>query len=95
MRNGEKKAVRRWQPAEGEYAFTHMGKAFYSRLKRNFVVQVPVWVKDGTEYRIRSSLPVAKLGVDRVELPLCLTPAQRTTRIKEIVRSKLDLTRPL
>ena len=69
-------------------------------MKRNYVVQVPVRVKgvrkNGSEYAIRSTLPIAKLGVDRVELPLNLTAAQRTTRIKEIVKRELgDLSRPI
>ena len=51
--------------------------------------------KNGTRYSIRSTLPVAKLGVDRVELPLNLTTAQRTVRVKELVRNQLDPTRPL
>ena len=63
------------------------------------MVQVPVRVsgqrKDGSQYQIRSTLPIAKLGIDRVELPLNLTTAQRTQRIKQIVQGQLDLTRPL
>ena len=63
------------------------------------MVQVPVRVtgtrKDGSQYHIRSTLPIAKLGIDRVELPLNLTAAQRTQRIKQIVQGQLDLARPL
>ena len=99
LRGGERKAVRRWDPATQDYTFTALGKTYYSRLKRNYVVQVPVKVtgvrKNGTQYQIRSSLPVAKLGIDRVTLPLNLTAAQRTQRVKEMVRAQLDLTQPL
>ena len=63
------------------------------------MVQVPVKVtgtrKDGSQYQLRSTLPIAKLGIDRVELPLNLTAAQRTQKIKQIVQGQLDLTRPL
>jgi hypothetical protein len=80
MRSGEQRATRRWDPASQDYKFTRLGKSFYGRLKRNYVVQVPVKVtgqrKNGTTYTIRSTLPIAKLGVDRVELPLNLTAAQ-------------------
>ena len=99
MRNGARKAVRRWDAAAGDYSFTAVGRSFYSRIKRNYVVQVPVLVKgtrkNGTVYSIRSSLPIAKMGVDKVELPPSLTASQRTARVKDIVRAKLDLTRPL
>ena len=99
MRDGLERATRRWDPASQDYKFTKLGKSFYGRLKRNYVVQVPVKItgrrKNGTTYTIRSTLPIAKLGVDRVELPLNLTTAQRTARVKELVRTQLDLTRPL
>ena len=45
MRSGEERAVRRYDPADNEYKFTKLGKSFYSRLKRNYVVQIPVKVK--------------------------------------------------
>ena len=89
MRGGEQRATRRWDPARQEYGFTDLGRSYYSRLKRNYVVQVLVRVigqrRDGSQYKIRSTLLVAKLGIDRVELSLSLTTAQRTERIKQIV----------
>ena len=77
-----------------------LGRVFYARLKQNYVVEVPVIIrgvrKNGSQYQIRSTLPIAKLGVDRVELPLNLTVAQRSARIKEIVKAHLgDLNQPL
>ena len=99
MRDGGQKAVRRWSAVDGEYKFTAMGRSFYSRVKRNFVVQIPVTIrgrrKNGTQYNIKSTLPVAKLGVDPVKMSLNLTPAQRTARIKDIVRGQLNLEEPL
>ena len=35
------------------------------------------------------------MGVDRIEMPLNLTAAQRTLRIKEIIKAKLNLDEPL
>ena len=99
MRSGEERAVRRYDPADNEYKFTKLGKNFYSRLKRNYVVQIPVKVKgkrkDGSYYNIKSTLPISKMGVDRIEMPLNLTAAQRTARIKEIISAKLNLDEPL
>ena len=84
MRSGEERAVRRYDPADKEYKFTKLGKSFYARLKRNYVVQIPVKVKgkrkDGSYYNIKSTLPISKMGVDRIEMPLNLTAEQRTTK---------------
>lgn len=89
MRNGQDRAVRRYDPADNEYKFTQLGKSFYSRLKRNYVVQLPVKIrgrrKDGRYYNIKSTLPISKMGV----------AAQRTSKIKEIVSAKLNLDEPL
>ena len=58
MRNGEERVVRRYDQADNEYKLTALGKSFYSRLKRNYVVQLPVTIrgkrKDGSYYNIKS-----------------------------------------
>ena len=99
MRNGEERAVRRYDPADNEYKFTKLGKSFYARLKRNYIVQIPVKVKgkrkDGSHYNVKSYMPISKMGVDRVEMPLNLTAAQRTAKIKEIISTQLNLDEPL
>ena len=45
MRNGEERAVRRYSPVDNEMKLSALGKSVYSRLKRNYVVQIPVLVK--------------------------------------------------
>ena len=99
MRSGEERTVRRYDPVDNEYKFTKLGKSFYSRLKRNYVVQIPVKVKgkrkDGSYYNIQSTLPISKMGVDRIEMPLNLTADQRTTEIKDIISAKHNLDEPL
>ena len=99
MRSGEQRSTRRWDPARQDFIFTDLGRSYYSRLKRSYVVQVPVRItgtrKDGSTYHIRSTLPVFRLGIDRVELPLNYTRARRNARIKQLVSNQLDLSRPL
>ena len=99
MRNGEERAIRRYSPAENQFQFTALGKSFYSRIKRSYVVQIPVKVKgkrkNGTYYNIKSTLPIAKLGLDRIEMPLNLSREQRDTRIKDMVKRQLNLDEPL
>ena len=99
MRNGEHKVTRRYSIVDKDFKFTNLGKSFYSKIKRSYVVQLPVTVKgkrkNGTYYNIKSTLPIAKLGMDRIEMPLSLTAAQRTAKIKDIVKRRLDLDEPL
>ena len=99
MRSGEERAARRYDAADNDYKLTKLGKSFYSRLKRNYVVQIPVKVKgkrkDGPYYNIKSTLPISNMRVDRIEMPLNLTAAQRTAKIKEIISAKLNLDEPL
>ena len=77
MRSGEQRSTRRWDPTISDYRFTDIGRSYYSRLKRNYVVQIPVRItgtrKDGSKYYIRSTFPVAQLGIDRVTMPLNLS----------------------
>jgi len=99
MRSGQERAVRRYSPVDNEYKFTALGKSFYSRLKRSYVVQIPVTIKgrrkNGTHYNVKSTMPVSKMGLDRITIPLNLTPAQRDSKIKEIVKRQLNLDEPL
>ena len=99
MRSGQERAVRRYSPVDNEYKFTALGKSFYSRLKRSYVVQIPVTIKgrrkNGTHYNVKSTMPVSKMGLDQITIPLNLTPAQRDSKIKEIVKRQLNLAEPL
>ena len=40
-------------------------------------------------------MPTAKLGVDRIEMPLNLSREQRDARIKDMVKGQLNLDEPL
>ena len=66
LRDGTQRATRRWDPATQDYKFTALGRKFYGRLKRSYVVQVPVRVqglrKNGSTYYIRSTIPSAVLA---------------------------------
>ena len=42
MHSGEQRSTRRWDPARQDFVFTDLGRSYYSRLKRNYVVQVLV-----------------------------------------------------
>ena len=45
LRNGKRAITRRWNPASNEYKFTALGKQYYSTLRRNYVVDVPVTIR--------------------------------------------------
>ena len=51
--------------------------------------------KNGIHYNVKSTMPVSKMGLDRITIPLNLTPAQQDSKIKEIVKRQLNLDEPL
>ena len=67
MQSGQERAVRCYDPVDNDYNFTTLDKTFYSRLKKNYVVQLRVLVKgrrkDGTYDHIKTTLPISKTGV--------------------------------
>ena len=78
IRNGNTETIRRsnkrvitriWDPANGEYRFTKAGDVFYKQLRRNYVIQIPVSIygsrANGSDYTIKSSLPIEKLGLTK------------------------------
>ena len=94
MRGGGKRATRRWDPAENDWKFTALGKSFYSTLRRNYLVQVPVKVagkrKDGSAYTLKTWMPIEKFGLTPINMPLNLTYRQRLARVKASVQGQLD-----
>ncbi len=97
-RDGKRAVTRRWD-ASGEYKYTQLGKKYYSTLRRNYVVDVPVRIdgkrKNGSTYEIKSHMKMNKLGLRPVEIPLHLSLQQRRERVKRIILRQLDITAPL
>jgi hypothetical protein len=92
LQNGKKAVTRRWT-TDGEFAFTKIGDQYYSKQRRNYVVQVPVVVKgrrrDDSQYTRHSHMPIEQLGLTSQTLPMNLTPAQRASKLKEIISAQL------
>ena len=85
-RDGKERVVRRWGPAMNEYSLTALGRSFYVRKRSAYLVCIPVIVegrrKNGSTYRLRSFMPVDKMGLQRLSLPQTLTQRQRDARVK-------------
>ena len=94
MRGGGKKVTRRWDPTENDWKFTALGKSFYATLRRNYLIQIPVKVvgkrKDGSSYTLKTWMPMEKLGLTPMSMPLNLTYRQRLARVKATVQGQLD-----
>ena len=75
--------------------FTKAGDVFYKQFHRNYVIQIPVSIMgsraNGSDYTIKSSLPIEKLGLTIKKLPLNLTHSQRLAKIKDLVEDELSL----
>lgn len=99
LRDGGRGITRRWDTA-GEWKFTALGKAYYRTLRRNYVVQVPVVIKgsrkDGATYSRKSHMPMTKMGLKPVQVPLHLTLEQRRAYVKrEIEKQMKKTTKPI
>ncbi len=81
LRDGTKGVTRRWNEASGEYKFTRLGNMYYQTVRRNYLVTVPVIIngrrKDGSSYRIKSTMPVSKLGLKPTTLPSNMSSPRR------------------
>ena len=99
LRNGKRAVTRRWDPASNEFKFTAIGKKYYSTLRRNYVVDVPIIIKgkrkNGTKYEIKSHMKMEKLGMRPVEVPLNQTLDQRREYIKRAVEAAVAKDKPL
>ena len=66
LRNGAEVRLRTWNPARGVFEYSEMGKQFYKRRPRAYIVQVPatVWTKrrNGTEDSYQAHFPATDLG---------------------------------
>jgi len=96
LRDGRKGITRRWDPGSGEYKFTALGKKYYSTLRRNYVVDVPIVVngkrQNGSTYQIRSHVKMEKLGLRPVEVPLSMTLEERRNFIKDSIKKQMERT---
>ena len=88
--------MRTWNPARGVFEYSEMGKQFYKRRPRAYIVQVPatVWTKrrNGREDSYQAHFPATDLGSEIRQLLNGVTgtdaAAQRTIKRKvlELVR---------
>ncbi len=91
---GERRGVtRKWDEATGIYKFTKLGNDYYSLLRRNYVVAVPVIIngkrKDGSKYTLKSRMPIEKIGLKPKSIPLNLDLNQGRALVKQMVESEL------
>jgi len=88
-----KGATRKWDEATGVYKFTKLGKQYYKIQRRNYLVSVPVIIngnrKDGTTYRLKSRMPIEKLGLKPKSIPLDMDSPTRHRLVKGMVQDEL------
>ena len=93
LRSGKRGMTRRWNATSNRWDFTNLGKKYYQRLRRNWVVQVPVTIhglrKDRSTYEIKGVVPVAKMGITAPSLPLDADTPTRNRRAKQLVLDQI------
>ena len=53
LRDGRRATTRKWDAVSNRWSFTKLGRRYYSRLRRNWIVQVPVTIKRFKEGPLR------------------------------------------
>ena len=98
-RDGKRAVTRRWDPGSGEYKFTALGRSYYRTLRRSYVAMVPVVVKgtrkDGSTYQKKSHLPMEKMSMRPIEVPLHLNLEQRRAYVKRELQRQLSNAEPI
>ena len=93
-RDGKRVTTRRWDPGSGEYKFTAQGRSYYKTLRRSYVAMVPVIINgvrnNGTAYARRSHMPVEKMNVGPVEVPLQMPLDERRDYVKQTLKRQLE-----
>ena len=83
LRSGAEVRLRTWNPATGKFDYSEMGKQFYKRRPRAYIVQVPatVWTKrrNGTEESYLAHFPATDLGSEIRQLLNGVTHGRRGT----------------
>ena len=98
-RDGKRAITRRLNISNGEWIFTQLGLRYYKKLRRNYVVNVPVIIRgtppDGRTYTKRASVPISKLGISSPNIALEPTMAQRLRKVKQLVLDQLPKDGPI
>jgi hypothetical protein len=93
LRDGSLGVTRHWNEGTGEYNFTRLGNQYYKTLRRNYITIVPVNIEgrrtDGSTYKIKSTMPVSKLGLSPTTIPLNMTSPRRREKVKAMVLREL------
>jgi hypothetical protein len=93
LRNGTKGVTRRWDEATGQYEFTRLGSMYYTELRRNLVVSVPVVVQgtrtDKSTYSYKAHIAVENFGLRAKELPLRLKSPERYEQVMAMIRQEI------
>ncbi len=93
LADGRKGVTRKWDEATGVYKFTKLGNDYYKLLRRNYVAAVPVIIdgkrKNGSTYKVKSHMPVEKLGLKPKSIPLNMGSPQRRARVKQMIEEEL------
>jgi hypothetical protein len=93
LRGGGRGVTRRWNATNNRWDFTKLGKRYYQRLRRNWVVQVPVTIKglrkDRSTYEIKGVVPISKMGIAAPNMAIDADTPTRNRRAKQMVLDQI------
>ena len=99
LRTGRNAVTRRLNLETGDWVFTKLGLKFYKKLRRNYVVNVPVTIHgtpaEGRHYTKKATLPINKLGITVADIALAPTLEERLRKVKRLVLDQLPRDGPI
>ncbi len=97
--NGKKRVTRHLDLATGEWVFSKLGMKFYRKMKRSYIVNVPVTVHgtpaEGRHYTKSSTIPISRLGITSPDIALAPRLQTRLERVKQLVQAQLPSEGPI
>ena len=87
--NGKKRVTRHLDVSTGEWVCSRLGMKFYRKMRRSYIVNVPVTVHgtpaEGRHYTKSSTIPISKLGIASPDI--ALEPRLQTRLTGETARA--------
>jgi hypothetical protein len=88
--DGDSRAVRTWDPTKNKYNYTSLGKAFFAKQQKEYIVGIPVLIvgqrlNGRGSYEIAGTMPVSAVGIPNIMANQALSDDQRTKKIKSEV----------
>ncbi|MEY2711040.1 MAG: hypothetical protein RL487_823 [Actinomycetota bacterium] len=92
---GRERLARRWSPGEGIWHYTRIGLAYFRRRRVEMIVEIPARIEgqreNGTFYTRYDMVPIANIGIGKLQVPEHLTAIERERLVKSRILDELHM----